>query len=35
MLRRIFKERAKKLAESAKKLAESIALLPATAYVEA
>jgi hypothetical protein len=35
MLRRIFKERAKKLAESAKKLAESIALLPATASVEA
>jgi putative transposase len=35
MLRRIFKERAKKLAESAKKLAESMALLPATAPVEA
>jgi hypothetical protein len=35
MLRRIFKERAKKLAESAKKLAEIIALLSATASVEA
>jgi hypothetical protein len=35
MLRRIFKERTKKLAESAKKLAKSIALLPATASVEA
>jgi len=34
MLRRIFKERAKKLAESTKKLAESMALLPTTAPVE-
>jgi len=35
MLRRIFKERSKKLAESAKKLAESIVLLSATDPAEA